>query len=78
MRGRQQVEEGNYPPLLCPSVTPSGVWCSGLRSAAQEGCRDVGAGPEVATKMIREMKQLFCYPILFFNLKSSLFLLYTV
>lgn len=77
MSGWEQVEGGNFP-LLCPSETPCGVWCSGLTSAAQEGRRDIGAGPEMATKMIREMKQLFCYPILFFNLKGSLFLLYTV
>ncbi|PKU43412.1 hypothetical protein llap_6296 [Limosa lapponica baueri] len=43
---------------LCSHKTPPGVLGPALESSAQEGHGPVGAGPERATKMIRELEYL--------------------
>ena len=45
-RGGQQGEGTYFVPQLCPYEDSSGVLCSTLRPAAQEGCEAVGVGPE--------------------------------
>lgn len=44
-RGGQQGEGTYFVPQLCPYEDSSGVLCSTLRPAAQEGCEAVGESP---------------------------------
>jgi len=59
-RDGQQEEGGDCCCLLCPHEGSSGVLHSGLGRSAQERHGAVGAGPEEATKMIREVEHLSC------------------
>jgi len=54
----QQVKGGDSGPLLCSGDTPPRVLCPALEPSAQERHGDVGAGPEEATKMIRDLERL--------------------
>lgn len=49
-RGGQQGEGGDYPSLLCPCETPSGILCPGLRPLVQEGWGVVVIDPEEGLK----------------------------
>ena len=54
------VEGGDSAPLLCSGKTSPGVLRPAPEPSAQERHGPVGAGPEEATKMIREMEHLSC------------------
>ena len=57
LRG-QLVEGWDSAPLLRSGESPPGVLCPALEPSAQERHGAVGAGPEEATKMIRELEHL--------------------
>jgi len=58
----QEVEGGDYSPLLCSHETPhlDGVLRPALEPSAQDRPGAVGTGPEEATKMIQGLEPLCC------------------
>jgi len=49
-RNDQQGGGGYYPSLLCLHDVPAGVLCPALGPPVEQGCRNVGAGPEEGHK----------------------------